>query len=203
ELAPAPGTVLVLTRFGGTSCVLVGHDRLDPRPPDPSSLRLVRRAARLAAELDLPLVTIIDTDGAELSATAEEQGTAHGIAQCLAVLADLPVPRVSVLLGLGTGGAALALLPADRVIAARHAWIAPLPPEGASAVLHGTTDRAAELAAAQRIRASDLTGLVDVLVDDGDAGLPAEMAREIGRQLRIAATPADARRPARWRRPTR
>ena len=198
-LGPAPGTALALTRFGGTPCVVVGHDRGDPRPPDPAALRLVRRAAQLATELALPLVTVIDTGGAELSVAAEEQGTAHGIASCLATLAQLPVPSVSVLLGQGAGGAALALLPADRLIAARHAWIAPLPPEGASAVLHGTAERAADLAAAQHIRAADLVDLVDVLVDD-DAELPVAMAREIGRQLRIAAAESGTHGRSRRRR---
>jgi len=195
ELAPAPGAVLALARFGGTSCVLVGHDRSDPAPAGPAALRLVLRAAELATELGLALVTVVDTGGAELSVAAEEQGTAQLIARCLATLTGLPVPSVSVLLGQGAGGAALALLPADRVLAARHSWIAPVPPEGASAVLHGTIDRAAELAAAQHIRAVDL-GVADAFVDDSDlAALPGRVADAIGVQLRAAAaTPSTNRR---------
>jgi acetyl-CoA carboxylase beta subunit/acetyl-CoA carboxylase alpha subunit len=195
ELAPAPGAVLALARFGGTSCVLVGHDRTDDRPAGPAALRLVLRAAELATELALPLVTVVDTAGGELSVAAEEQGTAQSIARCLATLSELPVPSVSVLLGQGAGGAALALLPADRVLAARHSWLAPVPPEGASAVLHGTVDRAAELAAAQHIRAVDL-GVADAFVDDGDlAAFPAGVAVAIGVQLRAAAatTPSERR----------
>lgn len=196
ELAPAPGAALALARFDGTSCVLVGHDRTDPHPAGPAALRLVLRAAALASELRLPLVTVIDTGGAELSVAAEEQGTAQYIARCLATLTGLPMPSVSVLLGQGAGAAALALLPADRVLATRHSWIAPLPPEGASAVLHGTVHRAAELAAAQHIRAVDL-GIVDAFVDDGDlAALPARVAAAIGVQLRAAAAtqPTERRR---------
>ena len=67
--------ILALTRFGGTPCVVVGHDRDDPRPPDPAALRLVRRAAQLAAELALPLVTVIDTAGAEL--LGRRRGAGH------------------------------------------------------------------------------------------------------------------------------
>ncbi len=73
----------------------------------------------LAAGLRLPLVTVIDTPGGELSPAAEEGGVAREIARCLATLITLPVPTVAILLGQGTGGAALALLPADRVLAAR------------------------------------------------------------------------------------
>jgi acetyl-CoA carboxylase carboxyl transferase subunit beta len=198
-LAPAPGATAALARFGGTSCVVVGHDRTDPRPPGPAALRLVLRAAELATELQLPLATVIDTNGAELSVTAEEQGTAQAVARCLATLTRLPVPSVSVLLGPGAGGAALALLPADRMLATRHSWIAPLPPEGASAVLYGTVDRAAELAATQQIRAVDL-GIADAYVDDGDLPtLPARVAAAIGVQLRAAAATPPADRPARRR----
>jgi acetyl-CoA carboxylase carboxyl transferase subunit beta len=68
-----------------------------------------------------------------------------------------------VLLGEGTGGGALALLPSARVIAAGNAWLAPLPPEGASAILHGSADFAPQMAARQRVRAGDL--LADHVVD--------------------------------------
>ena len=60
------------------------------------------------------------------------------------------------LLGQGTGGGALALMPADRVICAQHSWLSPLPPEGASAILHRDTDHAPELAASQGVRSLDL-----------------------------------------------
>jgi acetyl-CoA carboxylase carboxyl transferase subunit beta len=78
---------------------------------------------------------------------------------------------VSVLLGEGGGGAALAFLPAPYTVAAEFAWLAPLPPEGSSAVLHRTLDRAAEVAAAQHVTSRDLRamGVVDLVVaEDGD-----------------------------------
>jgi hypothetical protein len=90
------------------------------------------------------------------------------IARSLTGLMALPAPTVSLLLGEGTGGAALALLPADRVLCAEHAWLSPLPPEGASAIVHRTTERAAEMAAAQGVRSRDLLrdGIVDVIVPE-------------------------------------
>lgn len=137
-------------------------------PLGPAGLRAARRGMRLAAELRLPLVTVVDTPGADLSADAEEGGLAGEIARCLADLITLPAPTLCLLLGEGTGGAALALLPADRVLAARHAWLSPLPPEGASLIVHRTPDRAAEMAAAHGVRAADLLreGLADALVDE-------------------------------------
>ncbi|BBF99060.1 MULTISPECIES: carboxyl transferase domain-containing protein [Pseudonocardia] len=155
----AAATVLCLARLGDTGCVLVGQDRAATRAPGPADLRVAQRGMELARELRLPLVTVIDTPGGELSPAAENGGLAGEIARCLAAMTRLPVPTVSVLLGRGTGGIALALLPADRVLAAGHGWLTPLPPEGASAIVHGTPDRAAEVAATQQVTASDLAGL--------------------------------------------
>jgi acyl-CoA carboxylase subunit beta len=173
------GVIVALARFGEAPAVVVGHDRR-ANPPDPAGLRAVRRGFKLAADLGLPVVTVVDTAGAALSAQAEEGGLAGEIAHCLADLVTLPVPTLCVLLGQGSGGAALALLPADRVIAAEHGWLSPLPPEGASAILYRTTERAPQVAAVQGIRAQDLraSGIVDRIVaerpdaaDEADAFL--------------------------------
>ncbi|KOG85652.1 hypothetical protein ADK38_35485, partial [Streptomyces varsoviensis] len=131
-------------------------------------LRAARRGMRIAAELDLPLLTVVDTAGAALSREAEEGGLAGEIARSLADLVTLPAPTLCLLLGQGAGGAALALLPADRVVAARHAWLSPLPPEGASAILYRTTERAYEVAARQGVRSADLlaAGIVDRVVEE-------------------------------------
>ncbi|MQY06333.1 carboxyl transferase domain-containing protein [Actinomadura macrotermitis] len=166
-----PGLLLALARFGSASCVVVGQDRRSQRtghPLGPAGLRVARRGMGLAAELGLPLVTVVDTPGAVLSAEAEEGGLAGEIARCLADLLTLAAPTVCLLLGEGTGGAALALLPSDRVLCARHGWLSPLPPEGASVIVHRTPDRAAEMAAAQGVGAADLLrgGIVDELVDE-------------------------------------
>jgi acetyl-CoA carboxylase alpha subunit len=73
-----------------------------------------------------------------------------------------------VLMGQGGGGAALALLPADRVLSAEHGWLSPLPPEGASTILYRTTERAPEIAARQGVRSLDLlrAGIVDRIVPE-------------------------------------
>jgi acetyl-CoA carboxylase carboxyl transferase subunit beta len=128
---------------------------------------------RLAEELGLPLLTVIDTGGAALSKEAEEGGLAGEIARSLHDMIGLNSPTVSVLLGQGAGGGALALLPADRTVAAQHAWLSPLPPEGASAIVHRSTDFAPAMAEAQGVHVAALyaNGLVEHIVDErGDAG---------------------------------
>jgi acyl-CoA carboxylase subunit beta len=176
------GVILALGRIGGRPCVLAGQDRTAV-PHGVETLRTAHRAMQLAADLRLPLVTVIDTPGGELSPGAEAEGIAREIARCLMTLITLPTATVSVLLGQGTGGAALALLPADRVLAAQHAWLSPLAPEGASAIVYRDTAHAPELAARQGIRAADLAaaGVVDHVVRESSAD---QLLRDLGRLLR-------------------
>ncbi|HET6560720.1 MAG TPA: carboxyl transferase domain-containing protein [Marmoricola sp.] len=186
-----PGLLLALVRFGDTPCVLLAQDRRgqdELHPLGPGALREARRGMRLAEELQLPLLTIIDTPGAALSVEAEEGGLAGEIARSLADLVTLRAPTLSLMLGQGTGGGALALLPADRVVAAQHAWLSPLPPEGASAIVHRDVDHAPEMARAQRVRSLDLleAGIVDVVVPERPdaADEPEEFCRRVGQVLR-------------------
>ena len=185
-----PGLLLVLARFGGAPCVVLGQDRRGQtadRPMGPAALREARRGMRLAKELRLPLVTVIDTPGAALSKEAEEGGMAGEIARSLTELVMLQAPTVAVLLGQGTGGGALALLPADRVIAAEHAWLSPLPPEGASAILYHDIEHAPEMAEKQGVRSRDLleAGIVDRVIGERPdaADEPEEFCRRLGLAL--------------------
>lgn len=205
-------TLLALARFDGQPAVVVGQRRVVGGLVGPQALREARRGIALAAGLHLPLVLVIDTAGPALSRAAEEDGLAAQIARCLAELVTLDTSTVSVLLGQGSGGPALAMVPADRVLAAQHGWLAPLPPEGASAIVYRDTAHAAELAAAQGIRSLDLlkAGIVDVIVPEypDAADEPAEfidrMSTAIGDELRrLRTVPTSDRRQlrlARYRR---
>ncbi|MDT0203448.1 carboxyl transferase domain-containing protein [Nocardioides sp. AE5] len=185
-----PGLLIALARFGDAPCVFLGQDRrgqTTDHPMGPEALREARRGMRLASELGLPLVTVIDTQGAALSVEAEEGGLAGEIARCLADLVTLDAPTLCLMLGEGNGGGALAFLPADRVIAAQHAWLSPLPPEGASAIVHRDLDHAPEMARAQQVRALDLhaRGIVDRIVAERPdaADEPGEFCRRVGAVL--------------------
>ena len=186
-----PGLLIALAQFGGAPCVFLGQDRrgqTTDRPMGPGALREARRGMRLAADLDLPLLTVIDTPGAALSVEAEEGGLAGEIARCLSDLVTLEAPTMTLLFGQGTGGGALALLPADRVVAAQHGWLSPLPPEGASAIVYRTADRAAEMADSQGVRSVDLlrAGIVDRIVPERPdaADEPEAFCRRVGEVLR-------------------
>lgn len=160
-----------LAKWRGISVVVAAQDRAAQgagNQLNPAGLRTARRAFAVAQELGLPLVSIVDTAGAELSAAAEEAALAGEIARCLADLATLTVPTVSVLLGMGCGGGALAMLPADRVVSAEYGWVSPLPLEGASIIRYRTADRAADMARDQEIAAWQLAqrGIVDTVVPE-------------------------------------
>ena len=196
EKGERDSTVLVvMARLDGEPCLVVGQDRSrqgPATPMGPGALRTARRAMRLANEMRLPLVTVIDTPGAELSQRAEEGAIAGEIARCLASLAMMTVPTVSVVLGQGCGGGALALLPAQRVIVAEKAWLMPLPPEGASVIVHGDTSHAAEQARGMRVRAVDLLAhgtahhVVPEPDDDTGEALAVAVAAEIGAAIRLS-----------------
>ncbi|MCD5309816.1 acetyl-CoA carboxylase carboxyltransferase subunit alpha/beta [Kineosporia babensis] len=175
-----PAMLLALARFGNAGCVVLGHDR--GTAIGPAGLREARRGMRLAAELGLPLVSIVDTAGAALSREAEEGGLAGEIARSLADLTTLSAPTVCLVLGQGAGGMALALLPADRVVAAQHGWISPLPPEGAAQILYRAPDRAPELAHAQGVRSRDLlrNRIVDTVVREFSDDDPDAFLRRVG-----------------------
>jgi acetyl-CoA carboxylase carboxyl transferase beta subunit len=209
-----PGVLLALARFGATPCILLGQDRHRQRrqqPLGPAGLRAARRGIRIAADLDLPLVTVIDTAGAALSKEAEEGGLAGEIARCLTDLVTLSAPTLCLLLGEGAGGGALAFLPTDRVVAAQHAWLSPLPPEGASAVLYRTTERAMEVAERQGVGVAALRSrrIVDRVIperpdaaDEGEAFLQRlgeVLEAELGALLRSEASARYGERRRRYR----
>ena len=186
-----PGMLLALARFEGAPCVLLGQLHRagsEISAMGPGALRAARRGMRLARQLRLPLVTVIDTPGAALSPEAEEGGLAGEIARCLADLVTLNAPSISILLGQGCGGGALALLPANRILAAQHAWLSPLPPEGASAIMYRTADHAPDMARSQGVRSVSLLheGIVDRIVSEHPdaADEPEDFCQRLGKVLR-------------------
>ncbi|WP_410874608.1 carboxyl transferase domain-containing protein [Nocardia sp. A7] len=191
----------MIARVGGIGCVLIAYteDSSTTTGIGVCDIRAARRAIRVAADFALPVVTIIDTSGAELSTAAEEHGIAGQIARCMTELVTLPTATVSVLLGQGTGGAALALLPADRVIATEYAWLSPLAPEGASMLVHHDLDHAQRVAAELGIASSVLAGhgIVDVIVGHDHCStepLASTLRAAIGNQLRELHSQSDSDR---------
>ncbi len=185
-----PGLLIALARFGEAPCVFLGQDRrgqTTDHPMGPEALREARRghAARLRAR-----AAAGDRDrhpGRRAVGGGGERRARRRDRPSLADLVTLDAPTLCLMLGEGNGGGALALLPADRVVAAQHAWLSPLPPEGATAIVHRDLDHAPEMARAQQVRAIDLyrRGIVDRIVAEKPdaADEPEAFCRRVGAVL--------------------
>jgi acyl-CoA carboxylase subunit beta len=176
------GAVVALGRLLGLPVVMAATtDRWTGEALTVGGLRTIRRGIALAGRWGLPVVTIVDTLGAQLSVEGENSGIAGEISRLMVDLVSAPVPTAALLLGAGTGGAALAMLATDRIIAGSHTWVAPLAPEGAAAIRHGGAHDPAQVAWEQRIGAHSLAGLgfIDVVVRESDPEWVSTAARAL------------------------
>ena len=134
--------------------------------PGPSAYRTAERLVRLCDRLELPVVTFVDTPGADPSETAEAGGVAYAIAACLAAFHELRSPSVAVCVGEGGSGGALALSLTDRVLMLEDAVFSVIGPELASVILHGSAASAELEASRLRLTSRDnlALGTVDALL---------------------------------------
>ena len=138
----------------------------------PEGYRKGLRVMQLAARLDLPIVTLVDTQGAYPGVDAEERGQALAVAQNLLQMSGLPTPVVAVVTGEGGSGGALAFAVADRVVMLENAVYSVISPEGCSSILWHTAQAAPEAARALRITAPELLrlGIADGVVPEPAGG---------------------------------
>ena len=138
----------------------------------PEGYRKALRLMRQAEKFGLPVVTLIDIPGADPSLAAEERGQAFAIAENLLAMTQLRVPFVSVIIGEGGSGGALALGVADRVLMLENAIYSVASPEAAASILWKDGARGAEAAEAMKITAPDLLrfGVIDGIVPEPPGG---------------------------------
>ena len=153
----------------------------------PEGYRKAQRLMRQAEKFRRPVLCLVDTSGAYCGIGAEERGQGEAIASSLVEMSGLGTPIVSVVVGEGGSGGALALAVGDRVLMLGSAAYSVVSPEGCASILWKDTKRADEAAAALHITASDLSelGLVDGVVPD--LGLThAEIAHDLLREVELA-----------------
>jgi acyl-CoA carboxylase subunit beta len=138
----------------------------------PEGYRKAQRLMRLAAKFGHPVVTLIDCPNAQATCESEHHGIAYALASNLATMSSLPTPIVSVIIGEGGSGGALALGVADRVLMLEHAIYSVISPEGAASILYRDATRAESVAESLRLTAPDLLdlGIIDVVVPEPDGG---------------------------------
>ena len=162
-----------LARLGGNGVVVVGHQKgRDTREkvrrnfgmPRPEGYRKSQRIMKLAARFGLPVITLIDTPGAYPGIGAEERGQSEAIARSIALMAYLPVPIISVVIGEGGSGGALAIGVCDRLVMLEYATYSVISPEGCAAILWKSAQKAQVAAEAMKLTSSGLK--TNKLVDD-------------------------------------
>jgi len=136
--------------------------------PKPEGYRKALRVMRLAEKFGRPIITFIDTPGAYPGIDAEERGQAEAIAFNLREMAALKVPTISVVLGEGGSGGALAIGISDRVLMMENSVYSVISPEGCAAILWKNADKSVEAAECLKLTAENLKsgGLIDQIIPE-------------------------------------
>lgn len=186
-----PAVVGGLAELNGQTIMIIGQERGGTPEEKTAShdgmayaegYRKSLRLMHLAAKFRIPVVTFIDCPGAQASCESEHRGIAHALARNLAGMANLPTPIISVVIGEGGSGGALALGVADRVLMLEHSIYSVISPEGAAAILFRDAKRAEEISEALKITAYHLKdlGVIDTVVPEPEGGAHVDPALAAG-----------------------
>jgi acetyl-CoA carboxylase carboxyl transferase subunit alpha len=176
-----PAIVCGLAKLEGAPVVVIGHQKgrtLKERvhrnfgQPNPEGYRKALRLMRFAEKFNRPLITFIDTPGAYPGISAEERGQGESIARNLSVMSTLKTPVISIVIGEGGSGGALAVGVADRVIMLEHATYSVISPEACAAILWNNGAKASEAAELLKLTAQDLFQMkvIDEMVEEPIGG---------------------------------
>ncbi|MCK5284799.1 MAG: acetyl-CoA carboxylase carboxyltransferase subunit alpha [Alphaproteobacteria bacterium] len=160
-------------RFAGTACVILGqekgHDTKSRIKHNfgmarPEGYRKAQRLMKMASQFQLPIISLIDTAGAYPGLGAEERGQSEAIARSIESCLRTDVPIVSVIIGEGGSGGAIAIAVADRIYMLEHSIYSVISPEGCASILWRSSNHTEEAANALKLTAQDLKNLK--LIDD-------------------------------------
>ncbi len=163
--------------FKGIPVAVIGHEKGKGTQekiernfgmPHPEGYRKAIRIMKLAEKYKMPVITFIDTPGAYPGIGAEERGQSEAIAESMLTMSNLKTPIVSVVIGEGGSGGALALGIADRVCIMENAYYSVISPEGCAAILWKDQNRVKEASKALKLTAEDLysMGIVDCIIPE-------------------------------------
>jgi acetyl-CoA carboxylase carboxyl transferase subunit alpha len=175
--ADDPAIIGGIGRLDGRAIMFIGHQkgrdtkervRRNYGMPKPEGYRKAQRLMKLAEKYGLAVVTLIDTPGAYPGVGAEERGQSEAIARSLYLMAGLRTPIISVVIGEGGSGGALAIGVGDRLLMLQYSIYSVISPEGCASILWKSADKAEEAAEAMRITAPSLNefGLVDEVLPE-------------------------------------
>ncbi len=170
-----------LASLNGQSVMVIGQEKGNDTEsrvrhnfgmPKPEGYRKAQRLMDIANNFKLPVITFIDTPGAYPGIEAEERGQAEAIAKSIEKCLTIEVPLISIVIGEGSSGGAIAIATANSVLMLEHAIYAVISPEGCASILWRSSAKAAEAAEAQKITAQDLLalGIIDTIVPEPVGG---------------------------------
>lgn len=157
-----------LGRFQGQACVIMGQERGHDTESRlyhnfgmarPEGYRKAQRLIKMAERFQLPIITLVDTAGAYPGMGAEERGQAEAIAKSIETCLNATVPIISIVIGEGGSGGAIAIAAADRIYMLEHSIYSVISPEGCASILWRSAEHASEAAAALKITAQDIYAL--------------------------------------------
>jgi acetyl-CoA carboxylase carboxyl transferase subunit alpha len=163
--ADDPAIIGGVGRLGGRSVMFIGHQkgrdtkervRRNYGMPKPEGYRKAQRLMRMAEKFSMPVVTLIDTPGAYPGVGAEERGQSEAIAYSLYLMAGLKTPIISLVIGEGGSGGALAIGVGDRLLMLQYSIYSVISPEGCASILWKSAEKAEDAAEAMRITATNL-----------------------------------------------
>ena len=175
--ADDPAIVGGTGRIDGRAVMFIGHQkgrdtkervRRNYGMPKPEGYRKAQRLLRMAEKFKMPVVTLIDTPGAYPGVGAEERGQSEAIAYSLYMMSGLKTPIISVVIGEGGSGGALAIGVGDKLIMLQYGIYSVISPEGCASILWKSAEKAEDAAEAMRITADSLSGfgLVDEVLEE-------------------------------------
>lgn len=189
-----------LGRFRGRSCVILGQEKGNDTQsrirhnfgmPRPEGYRKAQRLMAMAGQFNLPIITLVDTAGAYPGVDAEARGQSEAIARSIESCLRAPVPIITVIIGEGGSGGAIAIATADRVFMLEHSIYSVISPEGCASILWRSAAQAQEAAAALKLTAQDLEGfgLIDGIIAEPVGGAHRhreETVRRVGETIEAA-----------------
>ncbi|GAX87777.1 acetyl-CoA carboxylase carboxyl transferase subunit alpha [Lebetimonas natsushimae] len=177
EFRDDPAIVCFIGKIGDVECVVIGEEKgrntkekitRNFGMPHPEGYRKALRIAKLAEKFNLPILFLVDTPGAFPGIGAEERGQSEAIAKNLFELSRIKTPTVSVVIGEGGSGGALAIGVADKFAMLKYSVFSVISPEGCAAILWGDGSKAEDATKALKISAEELKelGLIDDIIDE-------------------------------------
>jgi acetyl-CoA carboxylase carboxyl transferase subunit beta len=167
-----PTIISGIGQLNGQTIAIIGQERISETRIMPEGFRKAQRTLLLAKKFKLPVITLIDTPGVNLSFESEHRGIGNSIAKTMSLMSDIDVPTISIIIGEGGSAAALSLGISDKSLMLKNAIYSPISPEEASELLYKDKDKKEKVADDLKLTSLDCKnlGIIDSIINEPDEG---------------------------------